>query len=76
MVWQPENPKGHHDGQDELLTVDLSLELGLPQASQDEHVRHYNDCIGDDEPQHCFKGVLEPHLHKDIKSAAFTDANI
>lgn len=67
MVWQPENTKCHHDGQDEFLTVDLSFELGLPQASQDEHIRHYDDRIGNNEPRHCLKGVLEPYLHKDTK---------
>lgn len=67
MVWEPENAKCHHYGQDEFLTVDLSLELGLPQASQDEHIAHYNDSIRNNESWYCLKGVLKPHLHKDTK---------
>lgn len=75
MVWQPEDTKGHHYGQDELLTVDLSLELGIPQASQDQYITHYNDGIGHNESQHCLKGVLEPHLYKDTNQVLYTECH-
>lgn len=63
MVRQPEKAKHHHNSQDELLAADLSAELGLPQASQDEDVAGYDDCIRKNEARHCLKGVLKPHLH-------------
>lgn len=63
MVRQPEKAKHHHNSQDELLAADLSAELGLPQASQDEDVAGYDDCIRKNEARHGLKGVLKPHLH-------------
>lgn len=49
MVRQPEYTKHHHDGQDELLAAHLPAELGLPQASQDEHIAHNDDCVRENE---------------------------
>lgn len=64
MVWQPEKAKHHHNSQDEFLAADFTTELGLPQASQDEDVTGYDDCIRKYESHHGFKGILKPHLHK------------
>lgn len=63
VVRQPEQAKHHHNGQDEFLAADLSAEPGLPQASQDEHVADYDDCVRKNESCHCLEGVLKPHLH-------------
>lgn len=63
MVRQPESAEHHHDGQDEFLAADLSLELGLLQASQDEEVAGYDDCVGKNESHHCLEGVVKTHLH-------------
>lgn len=63
MVRQPEYTKHHHDGQDELLAAHLPAKLGLPQASQDEHVAHNDDSVWEDESCDRLKCVLKPHLH-------------
>lgn len=63
MVWQPEKAKRHHDSQDEFLAAHLSMELGLPQAFQDEDVADYDDCIRKNESHHCLKGILKLYLH-------------
>lgn len=63
MVRQPEKAKHHHDGQDEFLAADRSAKLGLPEASQDEHVAGYDDCVRKNESRHCLQGVLKPHLY-------------
>lgn len=63
MVRQPEYTKHHHDGQDELLAAHLPAKLGLPQASQDEHVAHNDDCVRENEPCYRLKCVLKPDLH-------------
>lgn len=63
VVRQPEEAERHHDSQDEILAADPSLELGLPQASQDEDVTGDDDGVRKDEARHRLEAVLEPHLH-------------
>lgn len=63
MIGQPEEAKHHHNSQDEVLAADLSAELDLPEASQDEDVAGDDDCVRKNESRHRLKGILEPHLH-------------
>lgn len=62
MVRQPEQTKHDHDGQDELLAVHLPAKLGLPEATQDQHVADDDDGVREDESRNCLKCILEPDL--------------
>lgn len=62
VVRQPKEAEGQHDGQDELLTPNVTAELGLSDPPQDAYVAAYNDPIGNYKPQHELQCVLEDHL--------------
>ena len=49
VVRQPEQAERHHNSQDEFLAANLSAELGLSQAFQDQDVAGDNDRVRQDE---------------------------
>lgn len=71
VVRQPEEAEHDHDGQDELLAADPPLELGLPDASEDEDVAGYDDGVRKDESWHRLQGVLEAYLRREGKKKSW-----
>lgn len=63
VIGHPEAAEGHHDAQDQLLAAHRAAELGLLQASHDQHIAGHDDGVREYEASHRLKGILEPHLN-------------
>lgn len=62
MVGQPENTEGDDDGQNELLTADPSLKLGLSDSFEDPDVTDHDDGVGNTKAKDQLQHVLDHHI--------------